>query len=69
MKRDFDYENRSIGYDWQFTEEDGGGIKCKNHIVCGAVLPKWWCDCKESYCTDCHICPNCHMFLDTFLSM
>lgn len=32
MKRDFDYENRSIGYDWQFTEEDGGGIKCKNHI-------------------------------------
>jgi len=56
MKRDFDYETSNIGYDWQYTEEDGGGIKCKNHIVCGTVLPKWWFDCKGSYlCTNCHI--------------
>ena len=28
MNRDFDYENNNIAYDWQYTEVDGGGIKC-----------------------------------------
>ena len=46
MNRDLDYEKSNIGYDWQYTQEDGGGIKCKNHVVCEAVLPKWWFDCK-----------------------
>lgn len=32
MERDFHYENNNIGYDWQYTEEDGGGIKC-NHLL------------------------------------
>ena len=30
MLRDFDYEANNIGYDIQYTEECGGGIKCKN---------------------------------------
>ena len=33
MKRDFNYENTNIGYDYQYPEENGGGIKCKNYIV------------------------------------
>ena len=56
MNRDFDYENNNIGYDLQYTEEDGGGIKCKNYIVCEEVLPKWWFDCKGHY-----LCINCDM--------
>jgi hypothetical protein len=63
MNRDFDYENGNIGYDDQYTEEDGGGIKCKNHIVCGSVLPKWWFDCKASY-----LCINCDMMFGTLKS-
>ena len=56
MFRDLEYENNNIGYDSQYTEEDGGGIKCKNYIICENVLPKWWFECKESYlCTDCHM--------------
>ena len=42
MERDFDYENSNIEYDLQYTEKDGGGIKCKNYIICESVLPKWW---------------------------
>ena len=61
MERDFDYENNNIGYDCQYTEEDGGGIKCKNFIVCEAVLPKWWFDCKG-----CYLCTNCHMMFGTW---
>ena len=34
MERDFDYENSNIGYDDQYTKEEGGGIKCKNYILC-----------------------------------
>ena len=63
MNRDFDYENSNIGYDDQYTEEDGGGIKCKNHVVCEAVLPKWWFDCKASY-----LCTNCDMMFGTWES-
>jgi hypothetical protein len=29
MERDFDYENNNIAYNLQYTQEDGGGIKCK----------------------------------------
>jgi hypothetical protein len=54
--RDLEYENKNIGYDWQYTEEDGGGIKCKNYELCDTVLPKWWYDCKGKYlCTTCDI--------------
>jgi len=56
IDRDFDYENNNIGYDDQYTKEDGGGIKCKNYIVCETVLPKWWFECKSSY-----LCINCDM--------
>ena len=33
---------RNFNYDEQYTENDGGGIKCKNYILCEAVLPLWW---------------------------
>ena len=57
MPRDLEYENANIGYDWQCTEEDGGGIKCKNYELCDTILPKWWYDCKGTY-----LCSNCDMF-------
>lgn len=61
MERDFVYENNNIGYDLQYTEEDGGGIKCKNYIICQEVLPKWWFDCKR-----CYLCTGCHMMFGTW---
>lgn len=61
MNRDFDYENSNVAYDYQYTEEDGGGIKCKNYIICEAVLPKWWFECKGNY-----LCTNCHMMFGTW---
>jgi len=61
MKRDLEYENNNIGYDWQCTEEDGGGIKCKNYELCGEVLPKWWFECKGHY-----LCINCDMMFGTW---
>jgi hypothetical protein len=51
MPRDLDYEHANIGYDEQYPN---GGIKCKNHLLCGAVLPEWWYDCKGHY-----LCSNC----------
>ncbi len=57
MNRDFDYENNNIIYDSLNTEEDGGGIKCKNYNLCQNVLPKWWYDCKGTY-----LCTNCDIF-------
>lgn len=57
MSRDLEYENANIGYDEQYTEEKGGGIKCKNYELCDAVLPMWWYDCKEKY-----LCTNCDVF-------
>jgi hypothetical protein len=57
MNKDLDYENNNIAYDLQYTEADGGGIKCKNYIICESVLPKWWFDCKGCYlCINCLIC-------------
>jgi hypothetical protein len=56
MQRDVEYENKNTGYDDQYPEEKGGGIKCWNYKVCGGVLPKWWFDCKGSY-----LCTNCDM--------
>ena len=55
--RDLQYEQSNIGYDWQYPQEDGGGIKCKNYELCKCVLPKWWFDCKKNY-----LCTNCDMF-------
>ena len=63
LERDFDYENSNIAYDYQYTEEDGGGIKCKNYEVCDTVLPKWWFDCKG-----CYLCINCDMMFGTWES-
>ena len=64
MNRDFNYENSNIGYDYQYTEEDGGGIKCKNYIICEEILPKWWFDCKG-----CYLCSNCDMMFGDNLEM
>ena len=61
MKRDIQYENSNIGFDWQSPEERGGGIKCKNYELCDAVLPKWWFECKGNY-----LCTNCHMMFGTW---
>lgn len=48
------YENNNIAYNWQYTEEDGGGIKCKNYELCEEVLSKEWFKCKGTYlCTNC----------------
>jgi hypothetical protein len=60
MERDLEYENNNIGYNHQYTEEDGG-IKCKNYELCEAVLPKWWFECKGNY-----LCTNCHMMFGTW---
>ena len=54
MEKDTEYENNNIGFDRQYPEEDGGGIKCKNHELCEAILPKWWFECKGNY-----LCINC----------
>jgi len=61
MNRDFDYEKNNIGYDYQYTEEDGGGIKCKNYELCECILPEWWFECKGNY-----LCTNCHMMFGTW---
>ena len=51
----------NVGFDYQYTEDDGGGIKCKNYEICEAVLPKWWFECKGSY-----LCTNCDMMFGTW---
>ena len=61
MDHDTDYENNNIGFDWQFPEEGGGGIKCKNYELCESVLPRWWFECKGNY-----LCTNCHMMFGTW---
>lgn len=61
MTRDYEYEKNNIAYDWQYPEEDGGGIKCKNFELCNSVLPTWWYDCKANY-----LCDNCHMLFGTW---
>jgi len=61
MERDLEYENNNIGFDHQYTEEDGGGIKCKNYELCESVLPEWWFECKGNY-----LCTNCHMMFGTW---
>ena len=61
MDRDIQYENSNIGFNEQYTEEDGGGIKCKNYELCKGVLPKWCFECKGNY-----LCTNCHMLFGTW---
>ena len=60
-EKDTEYENNNIAYDYQYTEEVGGGIKCKNYELCEVVLPKWWFECKNNY-----LCTNCHMLFGTW---
>ena len=61
MNRDFDYENNNIGYDYQYTESMGGGIKCKNFILCGTILPRDWFECKSHY-----LCVSCDCMFGTW---
>ena len=61
MEKDTAYENNNIRFDWQYPEEDGGGIKCKNYELCEELLPKWWFECKGNY-----LCTNCHMLFGTW---
>ena len=63
MNRDFDYENNNIGYNYQYTEEDGGGIKCKNYIICETVLPKCWFGYVGRY-----LCDGCDTMFGTWSS-
>lgn len=60
-KKDTEYENNNIGFDIQYSEEDGGGIKCKNYELCEEILPKWWFECKGNY-----LCTNCDMMFGTW---
>lgn len=60
-ERDTEYENNNIAYEYQYTEEVGGGIKCKNYELCKTLLPKWWFECKGNY-----LCINCHMLFGTW---
>ena len=56
MGRDLEYEQENIAYDEQNPREIGGGIKCKNYVMCEGVLPTWWYECKGKYlCTNCDI--------------
>lgn len=61
MSRDLEYERNNIGYDLQYPIEEGGGIKCKNYILCGEVLPNWWYECKGGY-----LCTNCDIMFGTW---
>jgi hypothetical protein len=61
MQKDVEYEKNNIGYDYQNTKENGGGIKCKNYIICGDILPIWWFECKRNY-----LCNNCHIMFGTW---
>ena len=53
-ERDLRYEEANVGYNVQYTKEDGGGIKCKNYELCNDILPKWWWECKGNY-----LCMSC----------
>ena len=61
LSSEYILQNNNIGFDEQFPEEEGGGIKCKNYELCESVLPKWWFECKGNY-----LCTNCHMFFGTW---
>ena len=61
MERDIEYESHNVGYDQQYPEEEGGGIKCKNYEICETILPQWWFECKNNY-----LCTNCHMMFGTW---
>lgn len=54
-------EENNIGYDLQYSQEDGGGIKCKNYEICGQMLPTWLWKYKGMY-----LCSNCHMMFGTW---
>lgn len=60
-KRDLDYEKNNVGYDYQYTKEEGGGIKCKNYETCESILPHWWHECMGHY-----LCPNCQVMMFGF---
>ena len=62
MSKDLEYEKNNIGYDQQYPNESGGGIKCKNYEICNCILPKCWFDYKGKY-----LCQNCDMLFGTWL--
>lgn len=61
MPQDLEYEKNNVAYDEQYSEETGGGIKCKNYELCNTVLPNWWYECKQHY-----ICTNCDILFGTW---
>ena len=56
MNKDIDYEINNIAYDEYLTEEEGGGIKCKNYDLCKDIIPHNW-ENKADY-----LCINCCVF-------
>jgi hypothetical protein len=53
MERALEYEKNNVSYDCRYERF---GINCKNHELCGEVLPDWWWDCKRKYlCTNCDV--------------
>ena len=59
--KDCEYEANNVSYDEQYSEETGGGIKCKNYELCHSVLPQWWYDCMGRY-----TCTHCDMMFGTW---
>ena len=53
-ERDLVYENNNLVFDEQYPD---GGIKCKNYILCEAVLPKDAFNYKGNY-----LCISCDNF-------
>ena len=60
-EKDTEYENNNIAYDYTYTEEVGGGIKCKNYELCTHILPKCWFKYHGHY-----LCSECHMLFGTW---
>jgi len=51
----------STNYLKMAADNPEGGIKCKNHELCGTVLPDWWWEVKGKY-----ICTNCDCMFGTW---
>lgn len=54
MPRDIEYEENNRGFNWQYTEEGDGGIKCKNYKLCNNILSPEHYECHGNY-----LCMTC----------
>ena len=54
MKCEFIYENNNNNNDYDTMLGNNWWYKCKNYILCEAVLPNYWFDMKRHY-----LCGNC----------